>query len=374
MVTGKSRLSATIGYMSEPTPYELLAWNDLVRGQKRLTRRLAESVERKGGDAFVALKGSARSAAERVPAIGQAGKALSKAGAAAANAIPESARAAASDWTSDAAKSALTATARASRVGLSPDRVLAQHHKRGHECETFGDVRSLDLEAVDKVRGRHADIRYAAAGGASGLVAGIMITGGEVGVATGVGSAPGGAVVVGTMAADFAFVFGLASRAVGEVALHYGYDPEEPGEKLFVNSVVNLGTAGSTAAKEAAFADISKLTQLLVRGATWSKLNKSALTRLAQKVAQRIGVRFTQRSLGKLLPVVGAGVGAVMNWAMLEAVVDSANVAYRRRFLLEKYPHLADEIDVDPDGLGGAADVSESDGDAPISISEELPE
>lgn len=29
-----------------------------------------------------------------------------------------------------------------------------------------------------------------------------------------------------------------------------------------------------------------------------------------------------------------------MNWATLEGIVDAADVAYRRRFLLEKYPHL----------------------------------
>ncbi len=223
---------------------------------------------------------------------------------------------------------------------------MAKHVKRGHAVETLTDIRGLDLERVDRVRGRNLDLLYAGLGATSGAGAGLLITGGQVGVGSGVASGPGGAVVVASMTADVAAVVSLASRAVGVVALSYGYDPERPEEKIFVNSVINLGTASSTAAKEAAFADIARLTQLLIRGSTWKKLSESVLVRVARDIAARLSIRFTQRSLGKLLPVAGVVVGATMNWSTLEAVVDSADIAYRRRFLLAKYPHLADDGDI----------------------------
>jgi hypothetical protein len=47
--------------------------------------------------------------------------------------------------------------------------------------------------------------------------------------------------------------------------------------------------------------------------------------------------------LGKVVPAFGIVVGSTLNWATLEGVVDAAEMAYRRRFLLEKYPYLADE-------------------------------
>jgi hypothetical protein len=56
----------------------------------------------------------------------------------------------------------------------------------------------------------------------------------------------------------------------------------------------------------------------------------------------------------------------------LEAIVDAADIAYRRRFLLEKYPHLGDEEapgwfpDVGPDGR--------EDADEAISVLSELAE
>lgn len=89
-----------------------------------------------------------------------------------------------------------------------------------------------------------------------------MISGGElvVTVSAGASAAPSGGAIAGAVLGDAAAVPGLASRSVGHVSLLYGYDPEEPAEKLFVMSVVNAGTATPATAKTAAMADISRLT------------------------------------------------------------------------------------------------------------------
>jgi hypothetical protein len=108
-------------------------------------------------------------------------------------------------------------------------------------------------------------------------------------------------------------------------------------------SVVNAGTAMSASAKTAAMADISRLTQALVRGKAWAVLDKSVVAAVSRQFAKAFGVRFTKQSLGKVVPAVGILLGGAFNWATLEAIVDAADIAYRRRFLLEKYPHLADE-------------------------------
>ncbi len=127
----------------------------------------------------------------------------------------------------------------------------------------LSDVRRLDLEKVDAVRGRGAGWYYPAAAALSGAGAGLVITGGEAATAASAGaaSAPSLGAIAGAFAGDAAVVLGLSSRAVGHVALYYGYDPEDPSEKLFIMSVVNAGTAMSASAKTAALADISRLTQ-----------------------------------------------------------------------------------------------------------------
>ena len=96
----------------------------------------------------------------------------------------------------------------------------------------------------------------------------------------------------------------------------------------------------SSTAKAAAMADISKLTQALFRGAAWKMLDTSLVTQLTKQLATKFGVRLTKQGLGKVVPGVGIVAGAGLNYATLEAIVDTADASYRRRFLLEKYPQL----------------------------------
>jgi hypothetical protein len=61
--------------------------------------------------------------------------------------------------------------------------------------------------------------------------------------------------------------------------------------------------------------------------------------------------------------------GAALNWATLEGIVDAADIAYRRRFLLEKYPHLPES---DTFGAGDEAGADPQDGDERISVIHEI--
>ena len=134
-------------------------------------------------------------------------------------------------------------------------------------------------------------------------------------------------------------------------------------------SVVNVGTASSQAAKSAAFADISRLTQALVRGKTWEILDKSVVSKVSKEVATLLGKRLTKKSLGKAVPAAGIALGSAFNWATIEAVVDAANIAYRRRFLLEKYPQL--EATLEPESFEDEQPAA-TEADVTISVLDEL--
>lgn len=278
----------------------------------------------------------------------------------------------ASDWGLAAADALRTQVSHVARAGLSSKRVVAQHKKRGHQVNRLADLRNLDLEQIDLVRGRAASWYYPAFAAMSGAGAGFVISGSELVVTTtaGAAAAPSGTAIAAAFAGDAAFVLGLSSRSVGHIALQYGYDPEEPEEKLFVFSVINAGTAASQAAKAAAFSDISRLTQALVRKKTWEVLDKSVVSRVVKQSAALFGKRLTKNSLGKAVPAAGIALGSAFNWATLEGVVDAANIAYRRRFLLEKYPHLSVDAEVRPseEETGPVAD------DDVISVVDELRE
>ncbi|GAB3842130.1 hypothetical protein ACFPIJ_43160 [Dactylosporangium cerinum] len=120
-------------------------------------------------------------------------------------------------------------------------------------------------------------------------------------------------------------------------------------------------------------ADISRLTQALVRGKAWPVLEQSIITQVYKRFAAAFGVRVTKQSLGKVVPAAGIVLGGVFNWATLERIVDAADIAYRRRFLIEKYPHLADGEA--PESFSDAVpDAVPDDVDEAISVLSELAE
>jgi hypothetical protein len=367
--------------MAEPSDYEFAAWRDIQRFKGRpLSRGMRSAGEQvaiggaelgKRATKYLENHPRAQSAVSRGQEIVAKGAHAVGTGAhGAADALPDGIV----DWSRAALGSIRQTVGRVSRAALSSKRVVASHHKRGHDVASLSDLRRLDLEQIDAVRGRGASWYYPLAAALSGAGAGLVISGGElaVPVSGGVAAAPSGTAIAGAVLGDAAVVLGLASRSVGHVSLLYGYDPEEPAEKLFVMSVVNAGTAMSATAKTAAMADISRLTQALVRGKVWAVLDKSVVAQVSKGFAKAFGIRFTKQSLGKVVPAAGILLGGAFNWATLEAIVDAADVAYRRRFLLEKYPHLGDEEapgsfpDVGPDGR--------DDADEAISVLGELAE
>lgn len=338
--------------MTEISVYELAAWEDIKRFKGRpLSRAMRESSTRvatgaaelgKRATKYIEDRPRAKAALSRGQGAMVKGTQTIGAGARkAADSLPEGMV----NFGGAAVGAMQQTVARAARAGLSPNRVVARHQKRGHDVRSLFELRHLDLEQIDAVRGRGASLYYPITAAASGAAAGLVISGGElaISITAGAAAAPSGAAIASAFVGDAAFVLGLASRYVGRVSLFYGYDPEEPGEKLFVLSVVNAGTAVSAGAKNAAMADVSRLTQALFRRKTWEILDKSLVAQVSQQFAKRFSIRLTKQSLGKVVPAAGIALGGAFNWATLESIVDAADIAYRRRFLLEKYPHLADE-------------------------------
>ena len=231
----------------------------------------------------------------------------------------------------------------AASLTVSNESVVKQFRKAGHYVTALDDVRSLDLKAIDSVA-RFGRIRWGHSGTAAvgGVVSGAAITGGTVLFAKGTihdegaKQAPGIGVVATAYAGDIAAVLGLAARTVASTARYYGYDPHEREEQVFMMSVIGLGMATGTPAKTAAHAELSQLTQLLFRDATWDKLNEKVLTKVAQRFASKFSVSLTKKKFGQFVPIAGIAFGAISNFALVDRIAAAANDAYRERLLVEK--------------------------------------
>ena len=245
-------------------------------------------------------------------------------------------------------------------------RILDTFREQGHDVDVLSDISVLALCDIDKIKPNLA-LGYSTTATLEGAAAGFIVSGGEIVAAggtvlgAGAGAAPGIGTILGVMAADAAAVLLAANRAVAHTAAYYGYDIDQPGERLFALGVLSMGTASETG-KAAAYIELNKLVQMLARRATWEQLSQNVVTGVVERVFTRLGYRLTQRKLGQAVPVLGTAIGAAMNARVLLSVVDNADHVYRERFLRERYgiDHAGTEaVNVDLEEEYGVIDVAE---------------
>lgn len=308
-------------YMDEDrmTPYDRKAWSEIETWRERRASARTRRAFPSGVVSRVSAAGSwVRGAAASMPGAAQFEAALSS------------------------ALSGLTDLgSRAASASVRDEAVLKAFRKRGHEVHRLSDVRALDLRDIDDVR-PNLGLYYTAGATASGAASGFAVSGGEALAAggsvlgAGAGGVAGAGVLAGALAADAAATLLAAQRAVGHTAAYYGYDVDEPDERLISLSVLSMATADQ-ASKAAAYVQLNKLVQELARRATWEQLNQHVVTVVMRQVYTRLGFRLTQRKLGQAVPVLGIALGAGLNARMLSTVIDDAHHFYRERFLKEKY-------------------------------------
>lgn len=241
----------------------------------------------------------------------------------------------------DALRGLTDGASRAAQASVRRDAIISAYRRKGHPVIRLEDIWTLTLQEIDRVKPR-LDLAYIAASTVEGAAAGIVVSGGTllatVGTVFGAGAAaaPGAGLVVGTMAADAALVLVASHRAVAHIAAYYGYDVEDPHERLIALGVLGVGTA-EAAGKAAAYVEFNKIVQALARRQTWQQLNSRAVAKIVSRVYAVLGMRLTQRKLAQAVPVAGVVIGAGLNAKLLKRITDDACNLYRERFLREKY-------------------------------------
>ena len=188
----------------------------------------------------------------------------------------------------------------------------------------------------------------------------------------------------------------ICYRAVQSVAMFYGYDvKEDPAELIiasdvFMNalspSTANANEVSNTIMKIMAFAETQTLKQATKKtyaemiekgGVTLLVVQLRALANNAAKKAidaagvkglessafkavfQQIGKNLSKKSVGKMIPGIGAIIGAAFDISQMNTVITYADVFYNKRFLIEKEQRIkaltsfmnVRVIDVDEDEL-----------------------
>lgn len=231
----------------------------------------------------------------------------------------------------------------------SAQSALRGYQKKHENVLSLEDLKQLDVQDLDRFRRRKG--LYVTTSAVQGTATALAVTGTVVSTTVSGGVTSGA--VVAAVAADTVASLAMMGRSVGSVAVRYGYDVRLPDEELFAMGVLSLGMAGTLEAKHSALVALSRLTQQMMRRATWKQLNEQVLVRVIARMYQVLGLKLTQRKLAQTVPFFGVGINAALSANMTKHVYQRAEDVYRVRFLSEKYG-------LDPQGwLQDAAHVYE---------------
>lgn len=269
---------------------------------------------------------------------------------------------AASNYLETAAAGAFEALSDGATQLIPTKSVVKKYRSAGYPVSSLDDILKLDLSVVDDMTPRLGKL-YAIGGAAEGGLTGFLAGGGAVfaaggAVAGGVGAAPGLSVVLTALMTDVVTTIGGSMIAAGHYGSHAGFDAsqDDDRERAFLLGVLGVSSAGSIAAKDLAFTELRQLAMAIARHAPWTELSEKALVKVVEQLFKRLAVRLTKQKLGQTLPILGAGIGASMNYQLLGRVGRDARMLYRERFLIEKYgiedvPVSIEVIDIAPDDV-----------------------
>jgi hypothetical protein len=150
--------------------------------------------------------------------------------------------------------------------------------------------------------------------------------------------------------ADIPIFFTLTFRVMQQIASIYGYDPEDPKEKLYMIKLMSYGTAARGGSKLGVQAELQTL-KVGIKRYTFKKMQKMggkySFVITARSVGKNVGVKLTKKTLLKGIPVIGGLFGGLFNYGFIKQMADVSNMMYKKRFLedkLEKRDNKTDKI------------------------------
>ncbi|WP_036688117.1 EcsC family protein [Paenibacillus tyrfis] len=173
---------------------------------------------------------------------------------------------------------------------------------------TLGEVASLPLTVMDGAADEFARSRtlFATAQGATTGFGGLF-----------------------TLAIDIPAILGLSLKVLQEMAMVYGYDPNDKRERVFVIKCLQFASS-DIVGKKAVLEELADFDN--------EHRQRDAISQLQgwREVVTIYRDNFGWKKLFQLVPVAGMIFGAVLNRSTLQDVAEAGKMLYRKRRVLER--------------------------------------
>lgn len=140
-----------------------------------------------------------------------------------------------------------------------------------------------------------------------------------------------------TIIADIPLVIANALKSLQEVAIFHGYDPRKKEERVFIVKCLQY-TFADVVGKEAILKELTAM-----HLGKQSEQNMVAQLQGWREVFLTYSEQFGLKKLMQMIPIVGVIFGAITNKSMIEDVVDTGMMLYRKRRVYERLQKLSTE-------------------------------
>ena len=144
----------------------------------------------------------------------------------------------------------------------------------------------------------------------------------------------------GGMAFDIPATISLAARNVRATGAAYGFAADNDDERAFRLMVLEVATSSADARRKETLRSINEMAAmldspegriLLEKGGEWLSV------KVVERIARQLSVNFAGRgAAGRVVPIVGGAVAAVVNASFQTDVARAARYAYRQRWLMAR--------------------------------------
>ncbi len=202
----------------------------------------------------------------------------------------------------------------ASQFTFTVKSILKPFEEKGINNKSLTDVRNTELEICDAIAKTYIDSNklISAFEGASLGMGGLLM-----------------------MAADIPAVMSINFRMISQIANSFGYNSVTEMDKIYMLHIFSLAGAQNSEERKEIFEKLRELSVACADEKNPNTLGKYSLLKVVQEIAEKMGLSLTKRKLGQLIPIIGAGIGAGMNYKFTLENGQAALMAFRQRRLDE---------------------------------------
>jgi hypothetical protein len=133
-----------------------------------------------------------------------------------------------------------------------------------------------------------------------------------------------------TLAVDIPVLLGLSLKTLQEIAISYGYDPDDPVERIFIVKCLQFASADIVGKQ----AILNELGDFYHR----SEHQNEMMSQLQgwREVIYTYRDQFGWKKLFQLIPVAGMVFGAFVNRSMIQDIGEAGTMLYKKRRIMER--------------------------------------